>query len=562
LNFLPTRTQRLLRAGRLIEHSKILGASLPPSSHKSADKPSLSDWSDSQLLTQAFLAANTNQPQLAVELFREASARDPRDPFVLLELAKCYRRLHQLDRMKGALTRVKKFAKKDPIVSLTYAKACEAMRDMDEAMTVYQELAKVRGARVAAQAGQVALLERLNRLEQAEDVIHRMGETGRKNPVVRLTQAKIAHRRGDWDKAESEFRALTKTKDAAIGQEAGYLLASTLDKQQEYDAAIETLDRTKRPLRDSQQAIIALRGFRAARDMTAQALEECSERDLANWRESADSADSAERPLAFLVGHPRSGTTLLEQTLDAHDEIRTADETGAFHDAIWMPLSLEASRQHDGSLAKVFDATHETRWSALQTNYFDNLRMELRESTRVASADSQSPATTWIDKNPALTLQLLMIMRALPAAKLIVALRDPRDVIISAYMQSVQLSNWSVNWLTLEDTVEMYVLAMHNWLKMRELTRSDWIEIRYEDCVADLAQQGRRAINFLGLDWQTAQETPHEHVKHKAVFSPTYGDVSKPVYASSVARWRRYEKHLAPFQEKLAPFVEAFGYGA
>ena len=409
-------------------------ASLPQSSHESADKTSLNDWSDSQLLTQAFLAANTNQPQLAVELFREASSRDPRDPFVLLELAKCYRRLHQLDRMKNALSRVKKYAKKDPIVSLTYAKACEAMRDMDEAMAVYQELAKVRGARVAAQAGQVALLERLNRLEQAEDVIHRMSATGRKNPVVRLTEAKIAHRRGDWDKAEAELKTLTIIKDAAISQEAGYLLASTLDKKQKYDAAIETLDRTKRPLRASQQATIALRGFRAARDMTAQALKECDEREQASWREKPG---IDERPLAFLVGHPRSGTTLLEQTLDAHDEICSADETGAFHDAIWMPLSVEASRQHEGSLSKVFAATPRARWSELQANYLNNLRMELKEPALANSSATELSAKTWIDKNPALTLQLLMVTKALPAAKLIVALRDPRDVIISAYMQSV-----------------------------------------------------------------------------------------------------------------------------
>ena len=106
----------------------------------------------------------------------------------------------------------------------------------------------------------------------------------------------------------------------------------------------------------------------------------------------------------------------------------------------------------------------------------------------------------------------------------------------------------------------MYALAMQNWLTMRQQTKSDWIEIRYEDCVEDLAREGQRAIEFLGLSWQAAQESPHEHVKHKTVFSPTYGDVSKPIYGTSVARWRRYEKHLEPFQAKLAPFVEAFGY--
>ena len=129
-----------------------------------------------------------------------------------------------------------------------------------------------------------------------------------------------------------------------------------------------------------------------------------------------------------------------------------------------------------------------------------------------------------------------------------------------ALLQQLPLNPVSVHYLTLEGTVAKYVRMMHAWLKLREIIRNPWIEIRYEDMVVDLEGQARRALEFLELPWDERVLDYHRRAQTKHVHSPTYEAVTKPVYASSVGRWRNYEKHLEPYQAMLRPFVEAFGY--
>jgi hypothetical protein len=167
-----------------------------------------------------------------------------------------------------------------------------------------------------------------------------------------------------------------------------------------------------------------------------------------------------------------------------------------------------------------------------------------------------------IDKNPELTMLLPLVARVFPEMKIVFALRDPRDVVISCFVQQLPLNAVSVHYLTLEGTAQKYAKTMRAWLKIRDMLKNSWIEIRYEDMVADLEGQARKALSFLGLPWDDVVLQYHQRAQQKHVHSPTYESVTKPVYSSSVARWRNYAKQLEPFQEILRPYVEAFGYDA
>jgi len=133
-------------------------------------------------------------------------------------------------------------------------------------------------------------------------------------------------------------------------------------------------------------------------------------------------------------------------------------------------------------------------------------------------------------------------------------------LVISCFMQQLPLNAVSVNYLTLEGTAKKYAATMHAWLKIRGMLRNAWIEIRYEDIVADLEGQARKVLKFLELPWDDRVLEYHRRAKRKHVHSPTYEAVTKPVYTSSVARWRNYAVHLEPYMEILQPYVETFGY--
>jgi len=141
-------------------------------------------------------------------------------------------------------------------------------------------------------------------------------------------------------------------------------------------------------------------------------------------------------------------------------------------------------------------------------------------------------------------------------------LRDPRDIVISSYIQNLPfLTLASVNFFSLERTAGYYSDCMDAWLRLRELGGFEWLETRYEDVVGNLEGEGRRITEFLGLPWHESQATYYETARRKYLDAPTYNDVTKPIYTRAVGRWEHYAEALAPLQETLAKYRRTFGYG-
>ena len=166
-----------------------------------------------------------------------------------------------------------------------------------------------------------------------------------------------------------------------------------------------------------------------------------------------------------------------------------------------------------------------------------------------------------IDKNPSSTFLIPALVRVFPEIKIMVALRDPRDVVLSCFMQPFfQIGQTSSAYLILAGTVEEYAAVMGVWMGIKPFLKNPWLEVRYEDMVEDLEAVARRTLDFLGVPWDAGVLGFDEHARKKTVRSPTYADVAKPVYKTAMGRWRNYQKYLEPHLETLAPFARAFGY--
>jgi hypothetical protein len=252
-----------------------------------------------------------------------------------------------------------------------------------------------------------------------------------------------------------------------------------------------------------------------------------------------------------LTSHPRSGTTLVEQVLDSHDEAISADEFDVATHWIYLPIvrkfpySLPILAILDKVPAAVRQQARATYWQQTEAIF-----------------DQPIGGRMLLDKNPAMTMLLPVVQWAFPEMKTLFALRDPRDVILSCFMQKLQPNPISVNWLSLSAAADYYAATMRMWLAVRAVTDGAWLEFRYEDVVADLDAQARRILEFLGLPWDDKVLRFYEHAREKMVRSPTYKDVTQPVYAKSVGRWQHYAKHLDPVIEKLRPFLVEFGYAS
>jgi hypothetical protein len=369
------------------------------------------------------------------------------------------------------------------------------------------------------------------------------------NEEAYLQQAILLRRSGETAGAEANLRALANdaSRSCHIRAQAWYELAQLLDDGQQFDQAYQAFLAAKQLLKP--HAAPFIREFQAQSSKNRQLLEMLDQAYYVRWKDLAKN-DTAYR-FAVLTSHPRSGTTLVEQVLDSHDDVISSDEFDVFTQWIYVPIVRKFP--FAPSVLSIFDRVPLAVRRQARATYWQQTE---------AIFDQAIGSRLLVDKNPAMTMLLPIVNWAFPEVKMLIALRDPRDVILSCFMQKLRLNPISSHWLSLSTAADYYARTMETWLAVRKLTQSPWIEFRYEDVVADLEGQARRILDFLGLPWDGKVLRFYEHAREKIVRSPTYKDVTQPVYQRSVGRWQHYAKYIDPVMDKLRPFLIEFKYSS
>ena len=158
------------------------------------------------------------------------------------------------------------------------------------------------------------------------------------------------------------------------------------------------------------------------------------------------------------------------------------------------------------------------------------------------------------------TIDLGLINCLFPDAKLVFLLRDPRDVCLSCFMQTMIPTPSTIHLLTWQDTARFYAQVMDWWLTVKPRLTMDFIEFRYEDAVFHFETAFRQVFDLLGLNWDPAVADFHKKAAGKYIASPSFSQVSQPLYSSSVGRWRHYAAEYAAISNWLQPFISEFGY--
>ncbi len=263
----------------------------------------------------------------------------------------------------------------------------------------------------------------------------------------------------------------------------------------------------------------------------------------------AATAFPAELPApVFVLGFMRSGTTLTQEVLDAHPGVFVADEID-FISA--LQRELHAMDQSGDSAAAKLRRLDLTGLLHLREFYWNRVRQRFGNAI-----DNKM----FIDKFTMNTVDLGLINCVFPDAKIIFVTRDPRDVCLSCFMQLMVPTPATVNLLTWEETAKFYAQVMSWWLYIKDQMTLQYIELRYEDIVADFEGAFRQVFKLLELSWDPAVMDFHKRAAQKFVASPSRTQVSQPLYSSSVARWRRFEAEFTPVLATLRPFIEKFGY--
>lgn len=264
------------------------------------------------------------------------------------------------------------------------------------------------------------------------------------------------------------------------------------------------------------------------------------------WTSKPSTApEGAPRAHVFLMGFPRSGTTLLEQVLASHPDVEALEERETLIDA------QRAFQMRPSDLERLAQAG-EAELAPLRAAYWDRVRAE----------GGRPDGQVFVDKHPLRTFQLPLVLKLFPDAKILFAHRDPRDVVLSCYRRRFTMSGSAYQLLTLPGAAGYYDAAMTIAEMLEPAMGARALVVRHEALVEDFDGVAQQVCAFLGLHFSDAMRNFAERGKDRAVATPSGAQLARGLSAEGVGAWRRYKDQMAPALPVLAPWAAKFGYDA
>ncbi len=470
------------------------------------------------------IAGQRGQSQAAVDFIQRAIELKPNWAEAYNNLG---RALVELDHLEEALAAHQKALVLEPLSARTHdavGSVLLKMGEMSRAAESFRQAVALAPDLASSWTGLGATLRAIGHFDEALTCIRKSLAIDPNQPIAYTHLSVSGHQAADTE----ELRRLAALLDQpGISSDdriaAGFALAKLLDDENQFDEAFSAyvdanaIVKASRAAKCDQFEINELRGYvdEVMRTFTPQFFSERREWGI-----------SSERPV-FIVGMPRSGTTLVEQIAASHPDVYGAGE-----------------RKDIERIAKSLGGDHSAvayGWTAEQ--------IRTAATTQLAMLhDLDGSTARIIDKMPDNVLKLGLIALLFPSARVIICRRDVRDNCLSCYFQWFNKSGNSFSY-DLTDCGRRYKeidrLSSH-WMASLPLKK---LEVQYEDLVADLEGQSRRLIDFLSLPWDS--KCLEFHKTERTVLTCSTWQVRQPIYTRSVCRWRHYERHLGPLFDAL-----------
>ena len=247
----------------------------------------------------------------------------------------------------------------------------------------------------------------------------------------------------------------------------------------------------------------------------------------------------------FLIGFPRSGTTLLDTILSTNKSVEVIEEKPILKNFL---INIEKKTNND--LNQLANLDHDYI-KKMQSFYFNERNKYLKNKN----------SKVVIDKMPLNIIHIGEILRFFPNAKFIFALRNPYDCVLSCFMQQFELNPAMKNFLSIDSSAILYDLVMRLWMMYREIFTINCHFIKYEDTVLNFEKTTKDIYKYLGLDWSEETKDFYKTGKDRLdISTPSYDQVTNPLYSKSVNRWKNYEKEFEDVKNILDIWVNEFDY--
>jgi tetratricopeptide (TPR) repeat protein len=413
---------------------------------------------------------------------------------------------------------------------------------LDEATASFGKALQIKPDYAEAHSNLCELFEVHNNIREFESALEKaILNCGEDNSWILCRLAQLASRKNQFEEAVGYLKKVQVERIRPSLKVVYYgLLGKACDKLGRFDEAFSAFIKQNELIRVSVEA----KKFNADRYLNSfQTREKAWTTDLKpNWVHWTTGADHD--PPTFLIGFPRSGTTLLDSILRSHPEINLVEEKPM------VAVTAEAFAQEQA--IQNLNTLSEADVISLRGIYFNELKIHL---------DRRGEGKLVVDRHPLNIIHVGLIHRVFPDAKFILALRHPCDCVLSCFMQTFKLNDAMANFLSLDQSARLYASAMELWSVYRQKLNLDVHVVKYEDLVEDLEGTCKPLIKFLRLEWD---DNLHNYQKtaldRGRIKTASYSQVVQPLYKQAVGRWINYREQMEPVLPVLQPWIEAFGY--
>jgi tetratricopeptide (TPR) repeat protein len=415
----------------------------------------------------------------------------------------------------------------------------DSMHEYARAAAQYRRVLEQQPDHVEALANLSTILEAEHQLDEARELAQRALKASPDHFIARLTLANIATREKAFGEVVNLLGPLIKAgrlspvnHSVAVGK-----CAFAFEKQGDYEtafgyyqAANQVLHQAFAPSMQNLQTLYAPDAVEQVGNAVAEF--------------HFDRPNGEDDSPVFLVGFPRSGTTLLDQILSSHSRVTVLEEKENLIDACTRFPATE------NGLRELQEAS-DTELKGLRRKYWKRVKGELGP---VVSGQ------VVIDKQPLNAIAMLHISRLFPGARILVALRDPRDCVFSCFQQRFGMSRAMFQFLQLDTAVSYYGKVMHIVTAMRDADALPMHFVRYERVISDFREEVGEMVTFLGLQWEDALLDYRSTAKSRHISTPSASQVIQPLYTSSIGKWRNFQPWIGDRFGALESWVKEWGY--
>ncbi len=464
----------------------------------------------------------------AVFHYRRALALAPRRAEIYNNLGCALRHLGQYDQAEVAFREALQIAPDHPLAHEGYTNLGTVLlilNRLEDARAAFQQATALKPDSQRAVAGEANVLQRQGEFEKAYTLVQPFLQRREADTNVALVLAAMCRPLQRCREAVALMEGLLAGEgpqpDFYEGIMLHFTLGRLLDAEGDYDRAFHHY----------QQGNLT-----AGRDFDPGAHERYVDGIISTYTpqfmaRAARATHGSDRPV-FIVGMPRSGTSLVEQILASHPDVFGAGELEEMH-----KISVDMPEAADGR-------PYPQAAQELSVAYCDGLAQRYLDHL---SGFAPPEARRVTDKMPANFLHLGLIAQLFPGARIIHCIRDPMDTCLSCYFQNFVTISYSYDLSHLGFYYRQYERIMAHWRKALDIPM---MEVRYEDLVENQEDISRALVDFCGLAWD--ERCLRFHQTRRVVATASYDQVRQPLYNRSVERWRHYERHLEPLRRALA----------